>query len=582
MRTWLLLLTLACAFPAWADEPYFSNVAQDCGLGGVDGVRNKWADIDGDGLPDLLLLTGLAAAKGNIRVLRAVRGPGPHPTFTDVTAASGLQDRIATLLLAGDVDNDGDVDLFCGVYCNFEQPKVESGKVVTDAQGRPVPVESDHGGRSAILLNDGTGAFTPVSDAGVDRPTTTLAAATFVDFDRDGFLDLYTGSWYRAYGVSYECYPDRLYRGLGDGRFEDVTGKAGLLTQPGVGQADSSRPTYGVSACDWNGDGAPDLLVCSYGRQWNRLWQNLGNGTFADVGPETTFDGDAVREDPVRHEPPFRANGNTFDCPARDFDNDGDVDVFLAEITHSWAGPSSDRSTLLVNQGAEAGFRFVRDEKRGLDRPHPGPDWNQGDIHAGWLDFDNDMLPDLLLASSDYPDRQILRLFRQKPDHSFEDATTRAGIEWANGTQPSLADFDRDGDVDIVLGNTHMRLTEEQRKAQPLGQALWRNEVGAANGWLGVVLQGGKGSNRGAAGARVRVTAGGVTQTRELLSGQGHAGHQDAPELIFGLAANAEAERVEVRWPDAAGSVTVLERVPARRWITIEQGMEGWREAKGK
>lgn len=600
MTRWTGWMTAGCAavmlaspVPTRAEEPaapHFTNVAAEAGLSGINGGRCKWADVTGDGLPDLLLLGAVGATADNVRLLRATRTPAGAITFVDDTEKSGLNQRrsgeksgrITSLLLAGDVDNDGDLDLYSGVWCNFEQPKVDAKaqKLVLDDQGRPVMTETDHGQRSEILLNDGAGHFTILPDSGVGGHTETVACATFLDYDRDGVLDLFVGNWYRAYGVSLECYPDRLYRGKGDGHFEEVTEAVGLMTGREPGKADSSRPTFGASAADWNDDGWPDLLVCSYGRQWNRLWANQGDGKFVDVAPRTTFDGDAEREDRVRGEPPFRANGNTFDCPSIDFDNDGDMDVFLAEITHSWAGPSSDRSSLLVNQGAERNWEFARVEDRGIARPHDELNWNQGDIHAGWLDADNDGLPDLLLASSDYPDRQILRVFRQTAEHRFEDVTTAAGIEWMNGTQPSVADFDGDGDGDIVLGTTNTRLTAEQQKDRVLQLALWRNDVGQTRAWLVVRLvgKGAGGSNRGAVGARVRVTDGGVTRTRWVMSGLGHAGHQDEAGLCFGLGDTKGPVQVEIRWPDAAGTVTQLKDVLVSRAVIVEEGKDGWRE----
>ncbi len=402
---------------------------------------------------------------------------------------------------------------------------------------------------------------------GVGNHAETIISALFVDFDRDGNLDLFTGSAYTAYGKSLEAFPDRLYRGRGDGTFEDVTKSAGLLGIAQPGKRESRKPTYGVSHTDWNNDGWQDLLVMTYGRQWNRLWKNNGDGTFTDVAAETGFDGDSDRigtYPPIvkrRPEMPFRSNGNTFDGAIADFDGDGDMDCFLAEITHWWAGSSSDRSTLLVNHEG----RFTRDPKR-ISRVHANPRWNQGDLHAGWLDVDNDGLLDLLIASTDYPDDQFLRLYRQFPAGRFEDWTSRLGFQWRNATQVSLGDFDRDGATDILLGTSNNRLTKEQRKGRDLSVGLFRNRIASGNNFVSLRLAG------QAVGARVSVWTGSHRQTREVYGGLGHAGHRDQATCRFGLGKAKSIDRLEVRWPDRKGTLQIFTDVAPNRFYELKRG----------
>ncbi|RME71591.1 MAG: CRTAC1 family protein, partial [Planctomycetota bacterium] len=442
------------------------------------------------------------------------------------------------------------------------------------------PRFTDDGLRSEIWLGDGKGGFRRVPEAGIERPETVISAL-FVDYDRDGRLDLFTGASYTAYGKSLEAFPDRLYRGKGDGRFVEVTKQAGLLGVAAWGRADSRRPTYGVAHTDWNNDGWQDLLTMSYGRQWNRLWRNNGDGTFTDLAPQTGFDGDAIRDGrypPIVRRPterPFRANGNTFDAAVADYDNDGDMDVFLAEITHWWAGPSSDRSMLLENLGPEHGYRFRRRPDL-IPRTHFAERWNQGDMHAGWLDVDNDGLLDLVIASSDYPDLQRLQLYHQRPDHTFEDWSERLGLTWRNAAAISFADFDGDGGVDIAVTTNNHRLTREQRRSHPLAMGLLRNLEARRTGhhWIELRLRGagaGK-ANRDAIGARVVLWTGDRRQTREVYGGQGHAGHRDDTTLHFGLGEARHADRIEVHWPDASGSVQRFEHVAADRLYLLEQG----------
>ncbi|MHC4493911.1 MAG: CRTAC1 family protein, partial [Planctomycetota bacterium] len=432
----------------------------------------------------------------------------------------------------------------------------------------------DHGRGNALFLNDG-GRWREVA---LKMPRTSLHAACTCDYDRDGKLDLFLGSGYVVYGhPGLESHPDRLYRGNGDGTFVEVTQAAGLATRPGPGDPFSSKPTYGVTHGDWDGDGWQDLWVCTYGRQWNHLWWNRVADPFVNVAPATGFDGDEDRSGKYpewmqewwkgkfgqrrEDEQPFRANGNTFDCAVADYDNDGDMDCILAEITHAWAGSSSDRTSLLVNIGE----RF---ERRPFERTHTTERWNQGDIHCGWIDYDNDGRLDALIASSDYPDLQELKFYRQRPDHSFEPPRT---FGWEGAGQISVGDYDLDGDLDILVGRSLNRLPKEKRQALGVSCALFRNDVGNRNHWLQVVCVG-KTANRDGIGCRVRVTTeDGVTQTREIRGGLGHAGHNGPYVAHFGLGGHTRADRVEVFWPDRAGQTTVRRGVPADQRLRIAQ-----------
>ncbi|MBN2448392.1 MAG: CRTAC1 family protein [Phycisphaerae bacterium] len=558
--TGLLLPMLAIVAAAQETQPaaLFEDITARSGLSGCESSRVMSADIDGDGRPDIML----------DRKAVYLNGVDGRFASTDSAATLAPPEKMApNVVQAGDVNNDGNLDLFLGFYIDPTSKSELSPRM------------------NEVWPGDGRGEFKQVPDAGVGTHAETVIPACFVDYDRDGNLDLFIGSAYDPSAEELAAFPDRLFRGHGDGTFEDVTERAGLLGVAEAARADSRRPTYGVCHCDWNNDGWQDLLVMTYGRQWNRLWKNNGDGTFTDVAPQTGFDGDADRSGAYpeevkklfreKHnieredEQPFRANGNTFDCAVADFDNDGDMDCFLAEITHWWAGPSSDVSMLLVNQGAEREYAFKRMPEL-ITRSHADERWNQGDLHAGWLDVENDGRLDLLIASSDYPDEQIVRLYHQRADGVFEDWTERLGFKWINASQISLADVDRDGATDIIVGTSNMRLTEEQRKEHSLNVGLFRNLAAerAGNSFFNVRLSG------QAIGARVTIWIGGQRQTREVYGGLGHAGHRDDTDCRFGVGKAAKIDRVEVRWPDAAGTTQVFEGVAAGRFYALGRGGE--------
>jgi len=175
---------------------------------------------------------------------------------------------------------------------------------------------------------------------------------------------------------------------------------------------------------------------------------------------------------------------------------------------------------------------------------------------------------DLLIASSDYPDLQVLKLYHQKGDGQFEEWTDKMGFRWMNASQISLGDFDRDGATDILVGTNNMRLTEAQVKSRPLSAGLFRNALAGrtGNGFFNLRLKG------QAVGARVTLTAGGVRQTREVYGGLGHAGHRDDTDCRFGIGKAKVIDKIEVRWPDAATTIQTFEAIEINRFYTLEKG----------
>jgi hypothetical protein len=225
------------------------------------------------------------------------------------------------------------------------------------------------------------------------------------------------------------------------------------------------------------------------------------------------------------------------------------------EIVHSDVGDNSDPSELLLNTG-ETEIRFERPgpEATGITRNEESPFWDRGDMTGTVFDFDNDGWQDVFIGSAEYAGTRGW-LYRQSAPGLFEELSTDDFFLHYRAHGMTVADFDRDGDLDIIVGHSRHRCEGfEDTECMPTTQVrFYENVFGDQNNWLQVQLEGTGGVNKSAIGTRVEVTAGGVTQTQEVEGGHGRFGLQRDSTLHFGLAKNCEAE-VKVIWPDGSRS----------------------------
>jgi len=582
--------------PDRGDGPWFTNVTDDLGLGpdGLDiqgGLVNT-ADFDGDRWPDLFLSQASSGERDDpadpdhhVRLLRNVGGT----SFEDITFSSGFTDtrdggqgRDTQFAIFGDVDNDGDTDAFAATFIGYDT--VDVGDV------------------TEILLNDGAGNFSlgPENVFTDSADYDAVVAAAMLDHDHDGNLDVFVGHHYARYGYITSCGQDSLFAGDGAGNFTDITEAVGMGTVSSQTTADyldgiNHRPTWGVSVCDIDGDGWADVLSDAYGRQFNMLFHANGDGTYTDIARDVGFasdDNEDYSDNWMYGQPeywndgwddqPFRNGGNTAATVCGDLDNDGDLDLLQVELRHEWAGQSSDMTELLYNDGVGDGGAFERPgrETTGFERDHDVPwneSWNEGDLGGALLDFDNDGQLDVIVTSSDYPYTWSL-FWRQLDEGTFREDTEASGLKVDRAHGITLIDYDRDGDHDVVLGTSRMRWEDDDDPPDP-GAAyvhVFRNDLGHGGNKLMIDLEGAAGSNRDAVGARIIVKAGGDTFVREVISGHGIQGQQNDYLEIIGVGDHCTVDSVEIRWPDAAQTVTTLQSVRANYVLLIhpEDGLQ--------
>lgn len=550
-----------------AGETAYVDASADWGLTDIAplGVRISAVDFDGDGWTDLAVRKGMQVDTDESRQTWLLRNTGDG-TFEDVTASSGIRpDRDGTAQAGAtwvwaDVDGDGDLDVYQGV----------DG---TDVSGAT----------SAIVLNDGDGTFSlgatgDIAFAG-DRPY----GAAFTDVDLDGDVDLWV--------TEYPAAQDYLYLNDGSGNFT-LAEEAGLKTTAwsslsDINNARSHTAAWAAVACDLNNDGYPELLSSSYGRAPNHLWQNNGDGTFTNVSVASGYafddrkdwtdnesarcwcklhptddecdgvpdpriacssDEDAFRWNHSSDRYDYRLGGNSGGTTCADIDNDGYFDLVTSEIVHWDVGSSSDPSEILFNLGtSDVAFERPGPEATGVTREHSGTTWDDGDITGSVWDFDNDGWPDVYIGSSDYSGTRAL-LFHSVDGRTFESVPIDVGIDHTRAHGSAVADFDRDGDLDVVVGHSTARCGDDCYEVAHV--RLFENQLGASSNWMQLELVQ-SGSNTRAVGARVEVTSDGVTQTQDVDGGHGQWGQQDDLVLHFGLGAGCDAE-VTVTWADAA------------------------------
>ena len=488
-------------------------------------------DYDNDGWQDIFIVNGMDWPGHTQKHTTPKLYHNNHDgTFTDVTHKAGLDVELFGMGVAvGDYDNDGFDDLFVTTM-----------------------------GQSHLFHNNGNGSFTDVTQkAGLAGPKEFSTSAAWVDYDKDGKLDLVVANYVQwslegdlyctldGKSKSY-CTPEsykgtavRLWHNRGDGTFEDVTTKAGL--------GEPTSKTLGIAILDYDGDGWPDILF-SNDTQPNKLYRNNGNGTFVE---KAVVAGIAFSEDGVA-----RAG---MGVDAADYDHTGVASILITNFANQML-------SLYHNEGKGL---FVDEAPRSEVGRASLLTLGFG---CFFFDYDLDGWPDILIANG-HIDGDIQRvqpnvkyampphLFRNVGKGNFEEVTKKMGAAFSSarvGRGAAYGDINNDGRLDLLLTTNG-------------GPAyLFENDatVGATNKSLRIKLIGAK-SNRDGIGAVVKVTAGGEVQSQMMRSGSSYL---SASELVltFGLGQREQAEAVEIRWP--SGQVEKLINVNAGQTITVTEG----------
>ncbi len=551
----------AQAKPAPSGRPFnarFTDVAKEAGLhmpviyGGVDskkyileanGCGCAFIDYDNDGWMDIFLLSGTRLEGDPPEATNRLYKNNRDGTFTDVTEKAGLHAAgWANGVCVADYNNDGFDDIFCTYY-----------------------------GQNRLYRNNGDGTFTDVTKpAGLleSGPARWGAGCAFLDYNRDGHLDLFVSNYIRFSfehaptpgenstcnwkGIPVNCGPrglptgrHSLYRNNGDGTFTDVTKQAGIA---------GATESYGMTVvtADFDEDGWPDIFVACDSTP-SLLFMNNHDGTFREEG---VMRGVALSDDGMEQAGMGVGIG--------DYNLDGHLDLFKTHFI-------GDTSGFYRNDGKGNFDEVTRLAKVGVETRFTS--WG-----AGIFDLDNDGYPDVLFVTGSvypeverklpqYPYKTPRVLFRNLGNGTFEELETQAGegITTPHSSRGcAFGDFDNDGDMDVLIVNMN----------EP--PSLLRNDMKVKKNWLKVKLEGVK-SNRSAIGARVLVHYGTKVQVQTVLSQSSYYSCND-PRLHFGLGESVMAD-IEVYWPN--GLHEQHKKISANQLITLREGLgsvsnKGW------
>ncbi len=506
--------------PTVKEGGVFKDRTEDYGLSNLFAVNLNAVDLNLDGKTDLVLLPTYYS-----RPKFFIFDPKSRK-FSAWKHDPLPADFKASFLLFYDINKDKVVDLLAGVL--NQRSEVSQ-----------IPVKLYLGS-----IKNGLLSFHESPDA-IKLPAEPTSSLTLLDYDLDGWIDLFVGNWYENRKGSYYPVSDRLLRN-NKGKFVE----APLLLKdeskmaPDQIYPPNARPTYGSSTCDVDQNGYPDILTASSSGHKNKLWMNLsdqrsGERKFEDLGAVTNYG-----SDPDGSLIPTGGGRNFFSACA-DYNTDGLMDIFLGSLSHAYDNDSVDKSSILTGSKETYPPYFIRTEYLS---DATSESWNQGDKRAIWTDYNLDGHVDLVVDNSGFPPYSRLVLFEQDETHAFTNVSGQLGIDMVNPTGTITMDLNHDGYPDLITSQNNIRRSDITARLY-----VFENQTKVAGRKsINVHLRGIK-SNTHGLGAMVMLYTQKdkqkIVQRRWVEYSQGGLSSQNEEGVHFGVDAGVEVVGVKVRWP---------------------------------
>lgn len=383
-----------------------------------------------------------------------------------------------------------------------------------------------------LKFSEVLGAFPAASDG----PNSSI---TLLDYNLDGYLDVYVGQWFDVSGKRPEIVPDKFYQGGKNLHFKDVSFilKDELLYQKPQGYY-MATPTMGVTSCDINLDGYPDIITSSTAGLPNKLWLNVrfpsGGRAYQDFGKSSNFDQDKIGRMLQKQ------GGDSLFAHCLDYNNDQLMDIITGELSHSYDPEYRDRSSILTGAYPNK-VEFLRSE---YYRDDGTSSWNQADYRAVSGDLNNDGLIDFIVDNSGFPPKSRMITFFQEHNHAYSDVATKLGLDILNPSGTILFDVNRDNKLDIISGHSNIRKANISKRVY-----LFENQIQSDAKLYRVVLESGKHFNSEAVGATLKIFSNNRVQTRVMNRVSGGQSSQVERGAFFAIPKEEKLEKMTILWP---------------------------------